>query len=219
MISVADLLIGKRVPGNYYAPDTYVRGELEMGLLENRRGDRLMAIPPSLIQGLYAGLEKETGAASRLVLFNCGRRWGKHFFNRFRDEITDYYGTALVDMSMAEFLQAWRNCWATYGWGKLQFDQSYQAQGWIIIQTQNSAFARQAPSGKHPVCSLEAGILSAFLTQLSGQELYCLQTACESLGAEQNQFVIGLRDRLEPAQIWVDQQLPHAEIIKRLSLV
>jgi uncharacterized protein len=219
MISVADLLVGKRVPGNYYAAETYVRGELEMGLLENRRGDRLMALPPSLIQGIFSGLEKETGSASRLVLFNCGRRWGKHFFNRFRDEITDYYGQALVDMTMAQFLQALRGCWATYGWGKLGFDQSYQAQGWLVIQTQNSAFARQAVAPKYPVCSLEAGVLAAFFSQLSGQELHCLQTSCESLGAEQNQFVIGLKERLEPAQIWVDQHMPHTEIINRLAML
>ncbi len=219
MISVADLLVGKRVPGNYYAPETYLRGELEMGLLENRRGDRLMALPPSLIQGIYSGLEKETGAASRLVLFNCGRRWGKHFFNRFRDEITDYYGQALVDMSMAQFLQALRHCWATYGWGKFNFDQTDHDRGWLVIQTQNSAFARQAPADqKYPICSLEAGVLAAFFSQLSGQELHCLQTSCESLGAAENQFVIGLKSRLEPAQVWVDQQMPHSEILKRLAI-
>jgi uncharacterized protein len=216
MISVADLVIGKRIPGNYYAPNSYMRGELEMGLLENRRGDRLMALPHTLIQAIYVGLEKETGAASRLVLFNCGRRWGKHFFNRFRDEITDYYGQALVDMSMAQFLQALQGCWATYGWGKLEFDQSYQERGWILIQTRNSAFARQVENAKQPVCNLEAGILAAFLSELGGQELHCLQTACESMGAEQNQFVIGLPDRLEPAQLWVDQLMPHDEIMRRL---
>ncbi|MEO1208031.1 MAG: 4-vinyl reductase, partial [Cyanobacteria bacterium J06638_20] len=39
MISVADLLVNNRVPGNYFATDAYVRSDLEMGLLENRQGD------------------------------------------------------------------------------------------------------------------------------------------------------------------------------------
>jgi len=36
MISVADLIIDNRIPGNYFASDVYVRSELELGLLENR---------------------------------------------------------------------------------------------------------------------------------------------------------------------------------------
>ena len=77
MINIADLLKQPRIPGNYFASDAYVRGDLELGLLENRRGDRLIALPQTLIQAIYIGLEQETGQASRLVLFNCGRWWGK----------------------------------------------------------------------------------------------------------------------------------------------
>jgi hypothetical protein len=43
MISVADLLTNNRVPGSYFATDAYMRSDLELGLLENRRGDRLLA--------------------------------------------------------------------------------------------------------------------------------------------------------------------------------
>jgi hypothetical protein len=216
MISVADLTLQKRLPGNYYAQDIYVRGELEMGLLENRRGDRLLALPETLIQGIYAGLEKETGAASRLVLYNCGRWWGKHFFNRFRDEMTDYYEQALVDMSMSRFLQALRNCWATYGWGRLTLDTSYQGQGLLVVQTWNSTFARQASGHQRPVCALEAGVLAAFFGELAGQELYCWQISCESLGAESNRFVIGLRNRLEPAEASWDASLSYEAIMTKL---
>jgi uncharacterized protein len=216
MISVADLVMAKRIPGSYYAPDAYVRGELEMGLLENRRGDRLLALPESLLQGIYAGLDKETGAASRLVLFNCGRWWGKHFFIRFRDEMTDYYGQALVDMTMAQFLQSLRNCWATYGWGRLNYHATYEDQGFVLIQTWHSAFARHAVPGKLPVCALEAGVLAAFFSQLTGQGLHCVQISCESLGADSNRFLIGLTPRLETVPGWLAEALSHEEIIRRL---
>ncbi|MBE9028978.1 4-vinyl reductase [filamentous cyanobacterium LEGE 11480] len=215
-ISVADLLLESRIPGNYYSKETYVKGDLEMGLLENHRGDRLLALPQTLIQGIYAGLDKETGAASRLVLFNCGLWWGKSFFRRFQDEVSGYYGTALADLKMAEFLQALRRCWATYGWGKLVFDQSYQTQGFLVIQTWNSAFARQHLPGDEPACALEAGVLAAFFSELSGQELSCLQTSCESLGADSNRFVIGVKSRLLMAEVLVEQQTPHLEIMAKL---
>jgi uncharacterized protein len=216
MISVSDLLIHDRLPANYYSSDVYVRGDLEMGLLESRRGDRLLALPQTLIQAIYSGLAKETGQASRLVLFNCGRWWGKNFFNRFRDEVSDYYGTPLVEMQMADFLQALKQCWITYGLGTLDLDQSYHDRGFLIVETHNSPFARLAEDAQTPSCFLEAGILASVFSQLANRELHCVQTQCESMGAESNLFVIGLQKRLEPAEALVEKQLEHESILPRL---
>jgi uncharacterized protein len=215
MISVADLLTNHRIPGSYFATDAYVKGDLEMGLLENRRGDRLLSLPEPLIQAIYSGLEKETGQASRLVLFNCGRWWGKNFCIRFREELTEYHGTALTEMPMIEFIQALQQCWITHGWGKIELDQTYQHRGFLVVKIQNSAFARLAPQSNEPVCYLEAGILSVFFSQLSGRELHCVQTTCESIGADCNRFVLGLANRLEPAETMVTN-LDHDAIMKQL---
>ncbi len=216
MISVADLLVDNRIPGNYYATDAYVRSDLEMGLLENRRGDRLLALPETLIQAIYAGLQKETGQASRLVLQNCGRWWGKNFYIRFREELTEYYNTSLADMSMAEFLQCLQSCWVTYGWGKIELDQSYQQRGFLIIKTYNSPFASQAPKGDRPVCFLEVGVLAAFFSQLTGRELSCVQTTCESLGADCNRFILGLVKRVEAVEPMVENHQAHDAIMEKL---
>jgi predicted hydrocarbon binding protein len=216
MISVADLLVNKHIPGNYFATDTYVRGDLELGVLENRRGDRLLALPETLIQGIYAGLDKETGQASRLVLFNCGRWWGKNFYTRLREELTDYYSMPLADMPMVEFLQNLQQCWVTYGWGKLELDQSFQSRGFLVIKIWNSPFATQAPKGNGPVCHLEAGVLCSFFSQLTGRELHCIQTACESMGADCNRFVLGLAKRLKPVEEMVEQNLDHDSIMEKL---
>lgn len=216
MISVADLLTNNRVPGNYFATDVYVRSDLELGLLENRRGDRLLALPETLIQSIYAGLDKETGQATRLVLFNCGKWWGKNFYTRFRDELTDYYGQALSDMTMAEFLQCLQQCWVTHGWGKIELDHQFQQRGLLVIKSWNSPFAKQAPQGTRPVCYFEAGILSAFFSQLTGRDLHCVQTTCESLGAAANHFVLGLEKRLGAIAEMVEQQTDHDTIMGKL---
>ncbi|EKQ69625.1 putative hydrocarbon binding protein (contains V4R domain) [Leptolyngbyaceae cyanobacterium JSC-12] len=218
MISVADLLTNNRIPGNYFATDVYVRSDLELGLLENRRGDRLVALPETLIQAIYTGLDKETGQATRLVLFNCGKWWGKNFYTRFREELTDYYGQALADMTMAEFLQCLQQCWITHGWGKIELDHQYQNHGFLVIKTWNSPFASHAPNVNRPVCHFEAGILSAFFSQLTGRDLHCLQTTCESLGSDANRFVIGVEKRLEPAGIMVEQQVSHDTIMNELCV-
>lgn len=216
MISVADLLTNDRIPGNYYATDAYVRSDLEMGLLENRRGDRLLALPETLIEAMYSGLDKETGQATRLVLFNCGRWWGKNFYTRFREEVTDYYNVALADMPMVDFLQCLQQCWITYGWGRVELDQSYHHRGFLVIKTWNSPFAHHAPHLNRPVCFLEAGVLSSFFSQLTGKELGCVQTSCESLGADCNQFILGLEKRLQSVEAMVEEQLDHETILQKL---
>jgi predicted hydrocarbon binding protein len=216
MISVADLLVNNRVPGNYFASDAYIQSDLEMGLLENRRGDRLLAIPETLIQAIYSGLDRETGQATRLVLMNCGRWWGKNFYTRFREELTEYYGQPMANLSMAEFLQCLQQCWVTHGWGKIDLDQSHQNRGFLVIKIWNSPFASQAPKGTLPACNLEAGILSAFFSQLTGKDLHCVQTTCESLGADCNHFVVGLRKRVQPAEVMVENQVDHESIMEKL---
>jgi predicted hydrocarbon binding protein len=215
MISVADLLTNNRIPGNYFAVDAYVRGDLEMGLLENRQGDRLIALSETLIQAIYSGLDKETGQATRLVLFNCGRWWGKSFYTRFCEQLSDYYETAIADMPMVEFLQALQQCWITHGWGKIDLDQTYQHRGFLVIKTWNSPFAKHAPQWSYPVCHLEAGVLACFFSQLTGRDLHCVQTTCESLGADCNRFILGLSKRLEPAEMMVTN-LDHDTILQQL---
>ena len=218
MIVIADLLKDQRLPGNYFVPDAYINGDFESGLIENRRGDRLLALPETLIQGIYAGLEQEIGEASGVVLFNCGRWWGKNFYARFVEEVSDYYGKALAEMEMVELLQCLKQCWKTHGWGTFDLDISYYEQGFLVVKIWNSPFAAAAPQGNRPMCFLEAGILSVFFSQLTGRELDCVQTTCESLGADCNRFVLGLQQRLKPAQAWINEQHEHETILDRLCM-
>lgn len=215
MISVADLLINNRIPGNFYASDVYVRGDLEVGLLENRQGDRLLAIPETLIQAIYSGLDKETGQAARLVLFNCGQWWGRSFYTRFCEQVSGYYSMPLANMPMVEFLQALQECWMAHGWGTIELDQTYQQRGFLIVKTKNSAFARLAPNPQRPVCYLEAGMFASFFSQLSGKELSCVQTTCESMGADCNRFLLGIPQRLEPVEAMLPK-LDHEAIMQQL---
>lgn len=215
MISVADLLVNNRVPGNFFAVDAYVHGDSEVGLLENRQGDRLLAVPETLVQAIYSGLDRETGQATRLVLFNCGKWWGKSFYTRFCEQVTGYYSVPLANMPMVEFLQSLQACWVAHGWGKIELDQSHQNRGFLVVKIWNSAFARLAPAQNQPVCHLEAGVLSSFFSQLTGRELHCVQTSCESMGADCNRFVLGLPQRLAPVENLV-MNLDHDAIMAQL---
>lgn len=217
MIAIADLVKSSARPGNYFAFDAYVQGDTEAGLVENRHGKRLVALPEVLLEAIYAGLAEDVGQASGVVLFNCGRWWGKNFYRRFAEEVSAHYGKPLAQMSMVEFLQCWRQCWKTHGWGIVDLDLDYYAQGFLVVKVQHSLFAQKAPSSQDPACFVEAGLLSVFFSQLTGRELHCVQTACESLGAEMNAFVLGLAERLKPAEAWRTEGQDHATIMMRLS--
>ena len=117
---------------------------------------------------------------------------------------------------MVEFIQALQQCWKTHGWGTFQLDPSHSEQGFLIVKIANSLFAKTAPKSKRPACFLEAGILSSFFSKLTGRELHCVQTSCESLGSDCNRFILGLRDRLQPADSLVEEGQDHEAIITQL---
>lgn len=217
MISVADLLADERLPSNYFANDVYIKGSLELGLLENRRGDRLLALPDTLLKAIVSGLNEETGQATWFVLHNCGFWWGKNFYARFCEELSDFYRQSIADMPMAEFLQALQECWRTSGWGSLHLETDHYAQGFLVVAIQNSPFTTHALQPNRPSGALEVGILQAFFSQLSGRDLECVQTSCESLGADRNQFVLGLKERLKPVEAWVQAGQSHHAILQLLT--
>jgi len=216
MIDIAALVQDRPLKGNFFAPDAYVRGEFEFGLIENRSGSRLLALPDTLLKALYASLDHELGQGAGVALFSCGRWWGESFYQRFSDEVGEYYGTPLARMEMIQFVQCLKACWQTHGWGLLDIDVKYYQQGFLIAKIENSPFAESAPPGKRPMGFLEAGVLSAFFSKLTGQNLHCIQTSCETLGADSNHFVIGLRDRISPAQAWLEEGHDHATIMELL---
>ena len=217
MIDVADLISESKIPGNYFAPKTYVRGDFESGLIENRQGKRLLALPETLLQGLYNGLAAELGSASGLVLYNCGRKWGKNFFRRFSEEVSSYYERPVAELETIELIQCLKQCWQAHGWGLLEPNFDDYQQGFLTIQTTHSAFAKAIADSKQPNCFVEAGLLSAFFSELSATDLHCVQTECESLGANSNLFILGLAKRLKAAENMVAQGQTHTAIIQSLT--
>ncbi len=216
MINVADLISESSLPGNYFAPDAYVQGDFESGLIENRQGRRLLALPDTLLKGLYRGLASEVGPAAGMVLYNCGCKWGKNFFRRFSEEVSNYYQKPVEQMEMIELIQCLKQCWKAHGWGIIEPNFSYYQQGFLVVKVKHSAFASTVESAEKPSCYVEAGLLSAFFSELSGTNLHCIQTSCESLGASSNQFILGLATRLKPAEAMVEERKSHSAIMQSL---
>jgi uncharacterized protein len=218
MASIADLLQNKsHLPGNFFAYNAYVRSDIELGMLKNRQGTRLVALPDTLLDVLYSGLAYELGGATEFVLFQCGYQWGKAFYRRFATEVSEYHTQALAEMSTLEFVQCLQQCWKTCGWGTIALDFAQYEQGFLVVMVKNSAFNQGRESIEHPQADVEAGFLSGFFSQLTGQPLHSVQTGCEQLGAAANYFVLGLADRLKPAEAGVAEGQDHDTIMVRLT--
>ena len=216
MINVADLIAESSLPGNYFAPDAYLDGDFESGLIENRQGGRLLALPDTLIKSLYSGLTSEVGSAAGLVLYNCGSKWGKNFFRRFSEEVSSYYGKSISEMEMIELVQCLKQCWKAHGWGIIEPNFDRYQQGFLVVKIENSAFANAVEAPQEPSCYIEAGLLSAFFSELSSTKLHCVQTECESLGANCNMFVLGWAQRLKPAEEMARKGQSHSAIMQHL---
>jgi uncharacterized protein len=165
---------------------------------------------------LYSGLEYELGASTGYVLYQCGYHWGKAFYRRFVTEVSEYYGQPVAQMGTLEFVQSLQQCWKSCGWGQLAMNFDHYQQGFLVVSVQNSAFTKSREGHDKPQAEIEAGFLSAFFSQLTGQPLECVQTACESIGAPANQFILGLKDRLKPAEAWIEVGMEHGMILDRL---
>ncbi|MGL5077518.1 MAG: V4R domain-containing protein [Waterburya sp.] len=218
MISITDLISESSFVGNYFSPDAYVQGDFESGLIENRQGRRLLALPDTLLKGLYNGLASEVGSAAGTVLYSCGSRWGKNFYRRFSEEVSNYYQKSIAEMEMTELVQCLEQCWKAHGWGTIELNFDNYSQGFLVVQIKHSAFACVAESSKSPSCFIEAGLLAAFFSELSGTKLHCLQTACESLGANSNLFILGLASRLKPVEGMIEQGKSHGMIMQHLGI-
>ena len=216
MLDISNLLGEASIPSNYYATDAYVKGDFEAGLLEDRAGSRLLALPDTFLQGIYAGIEEELGEASHQVLFSCGQWWGKNFFRRFSQGLSNYHQKPFIELEMVEFLQSLKQCWKTHGWGSIELDMQYRDSGFIVVRTSQSSFAKAARNHDRPNCSVEAGFLSAFFSQLSGEAVHCVQTTCESMGVPFNTFIVGNEERLKPAEAGVKEGESHTAIVLRL---
>ncbi len=216
MINIAELTSSPTLWRNYFSPDTYLKGDIEFGLIESRSGSRLVALPEPFLEALLASLKHETGQSAGFVLFQCGYRWGKNFYRRFAAEVSEFYQKPLAQLEMVHFLQCLKQCWLTHGWGCLELSIDHYQQGLLVAQVQYSASAQVASSESEQSCHLEAGILSAFFSQLTGQELNCCQTSCESQGNTVNTFIIGLAERLKPVNAWLLEGQDHETILSRL---
>lgn len=216
MIDVAELLENPKKEGNLFASDVYINGETELGLIENRFGSRVFALPERLLQAIDTTLEYEVGGAKSVIKDQYGRWWGKTFYRRFQNEVKAYYGRSLDEMSMIDFIQCLKQCWISYGWGTIEVNVDAYQQGYLVVILQDppSSLSPADEMGQSQ-CFMEAGFLGGFFGQLTQQDLSAIEVPNQKRDSKFH-FILGLPERLKPVSALVEEGYEFPTVMERI---
>jgi hypothetical protein len=216
------------IPGNYFAPRTYIKSHPKTGLLATRQGNRLLAVPEALLRSVHKALREEAGEATPFALYTFGFWWGGAFYDRLKLEVEQYYQRAIPQMNALEFLVMMRQIWETHGLGHINLDFSQRQLGLIKVQMDHSILQIGTEIGlkenQSPSYHLEAGFIAAWFSRWAGKSIrVCavdLPKNQEEAIAEPDRsayFLVGLAPQIEQAEIWVKQGLACTEIFQKFA--
>ena len=187
------------IPTNCFSPKGYVKSRPASGLLATRHGDRLIAVPESLLRSIPKVLRVEAGEASYLALYTFGDNWGKTFGNRLMSDMVKHYHQQIFNTLATEFFVNVEAAWAVHGLGKPSIDFGLSEQGLLVVTIENSGIANGATIEAKPTYrsfSLEAGFLAGWFSALTNKDL----GACASnwsAAPKSMQFLIGSKAHIE----------------------
>jgi predicted hydrocarbon binding protein len=214
MITVADL--AERVK-NPYREDEYFNLNVRSGILRGPTGTRLLAVPEELIEGLHKGLEDECGQAAPIVLYQCGKWWGKQFWKRQQVEVRHFFQEEMGELPFAFFLHVLRKVWALYGWGQIDFSFALKDKGFVEVRVAQAMYSDAVGNIGRTSDHIMAGVLASVVSELAGRELECVEVGCRSKGDQRCTFVLGMKARVDPIAAWVKQGVSVQDILARLA--
>jgi len=205
------------VAKNHYREEDYFSLNVRSGVIRSPLGTRMVAIPEDLILGLHLGLEEETGAASGIVLYQCGKWWGRQFIKRHGNETRHFYQLDHADLPLHFFLQVLRRVWALYGWGKIAIDFDLREKGFVAVSVENAMYSDVVGNVGRTTDYVIAGVLASIIGDLSGRELDCVEIGCKSKGDARCDFLVGISNRVDVVTAWVKQGRTRAEMMTSIG--
>ena len=207
------------IPGfrNRYREEEYFDLNVKNGVIRNPLGTRMMAFPEDFILGLHRGLEDETGAASSVVLYTVGKWWGARFVRRQAQEVRAFFDVEMGEMPASIFMLVMRRVWSLFGWGSLDVSFDLSEQGFVRVDIDRSIYSETVGNIGRPSEFLVAGILASIVGEMAGRELDCVQIACRSKGDRRCTFLVGMKQRTEAIQKWVEKKAGPSDILQRVE--
>jgi uncharacterized protein len=209
MTTKDDVFLQTRDP---YREEDYFSLNVRNGVVRNPAGTRMVFVPEDMLMGLHQGLEDETGAASPIILYGCGKWWGKQWARRHHAELRQLFGADASDLSLGLYELALGRVWALHGWGALSLGFDLRQQGMIEVTVASSPYADVVGSLGRTSDHLLAGVLAALLTELAGRPLECVEISCKSKGDAVCVFLVGMKARVDTVAEWVRAGQSRAQI-------
>lgn len=205
-----------RLAGNYYNDD-YISTNVRTGVTVNRGGTRLLALSSDFLLGLHTALTQECGEAASVVFHTCGKTWGRQFAVKFEKELSTFYDKPLNQLPLMLFEGCLVEAFSRHGWGRVVTDYSHRERGLILVELPDAIYADLLGRSDEVADPMMAGWLAGFFSHLSGQNLEAVQTQCKAMGHTTSRFILGLKDRMEPAREMVRAGKSHEEVLAALE--
>lgn len=193
--------------------------DLYEGTVFSRANTRIVYLSTDIIKGIHEALSYEAGDAWRIILKNCGVRWGVRIADTFDKELRSIANRRLESLTVIEYIELLESYFALHGWGKLNIDLAYAEQHGIIRCTLgHSIFSVVLSDVSGAVNCLIEGMLEGIFSAISKNDLSCQEIVGSAIVAPpENSFLITGRDRLEGMTSSIESGLPINDIIGMLT--
>ncbi len=193
--------------------------DLYEGTIFSRANTRIVYLSADIIKGIHEALSYEAGDAWRIILKNCGVRWGERIAGTFDKELRSIANRRLEALTVTEYVELLESYFALHGWGRLTVDLAYAEQHGIIRCTlAHSIFSVVLADVPGAVNCLIEGMLEGIFSAISKHELRCLEIIGSAIVTPpENSFLITGSDRLDALSDQIDGGLPAHDVLGLLS--
>ncbi len=187
--------------------------DLKAGTVINYNGSRIIYLSSDIIRGIYEALYIEAGDAWKLILSNCGYRWGKQLYEGFNKELQLTNQTALENFTVSDFVEFVEQYFNMHGWGKVKIHlEDASTYGIIRVSMTHSLFVDTLSHLRDRVDFMIAGMLRGLFEKISNHTLDCLEIKCSARGAAPScEFVITGQQRIRLLEPLVENDDPPLE--------
>ncbi|MBH1969838.1 hypothetical protein FK216_01340 [Moraxellaceae bacterium AER2_44_116] len=193
--------------------------DLYEGVIVSRANTRIVYLSADIIKGIHEALSYEAGDAWRIILKNCGTRWGKRIASTFDKELRSIANRRLDALTVTEYIELLESYFSLHGWGRLTINLSYAEQHGIIQCTLgHSIFSVVLAQVEGAVNCLIEGMLQGIFSTISQNDLLCLEiVGSTQLSPPENTFLITGRERLDALSPQIESGMKTADVLGLLT--
>lgn len=191
--------------------------DLYEGTIIDPADTRVIFLATDILRGIHAALAYEAGEAWRIVLYRCGFLWGQKTLQQFVRLSQGAFGTKFELISVDTFMGNFATFIGANGWGVLTFDLNHLVTNGVMrFELRRSLFSEALEHLRDRVDYLVAGMLAGVFSDLSRQDLSCIEITSALTGADASVFFVSAQARIEALRSSVESGATERELLEVL---